>query len=207
VIRIKRIIKGLKWLVLILSLALALIIGYFAFPWLAIFIFGQLEPNPPRPEIAYGEFPLRLEYEINGQRMVVEDTLICEFDGFGWNEGVGKYRKWKQRLASGNETIILLKVDETKFIFYPPGSAQYYMGDGKDYVKYNDLFPDAIIQETDGEFTSTRTIAADELFEKYKIRLISWEPSTPIQNRFISSGGKADVKSEGKSSKKLSLSY
>ncbi len=91
-------------------------------PWLLLFIGIQLGPNPPRPEITYGEFPFRLEYEINGERKVIQDTLICKFDGFGSDEGRGKYRKWKTRLASGNERLTLLKVDETMEIYYSGGS-------------------------------------------------------------------------------------
>ncbi len=48
-----------------------------------------------------GEFPFCLEYEIKGKRSVIQDTLICEYDGIGINEGQGKYREWKEHLASG----------------------------------------------------------------------------------------------------------
>ncbi|MEK4455904.1 hypothetical protein [Paenibacillus sp. FSL R10-2748] len=87
-----------KKTLLILSIPLLLafaIIAFIALPWLLIFIGIQLEPNPSHPEIAYGKFPFRLEYEINGQRKVIQDTLICEYDGIGSNEARGKYRKWK----------------------------------------------------------------------------------------------------------------
>jgi len=36
---------------------------------------------PPEPEITYGEFPFRLEYEIDGERFVIEDVVIVEFMG------------------------------------------------------------------------------------------------------------------------------
>ena len=82
--------------------------------------------NPPLPEIKYGEFPFRLEYEINGQRVVVEDTIVCEFDGIGWNGTMGeKYRKWKTYLASGREqpgtysTAVL--IDERNEIYFSLG--------------------------------------------------------------------------------------
>ncbi|WP_350339123.1 hypothetical protein [Paenibacillus polymyxa] len=70
---------------LLLSIPLLLkfaIVVYIALPWLLIFIGIQLELNPSRPEITYGKFPFRLEYEINGQRKVIQDTLICEYDGW-----------------------------------------------------------------------------------------------------------------------------
>lgn len=155
-----------------------------AWPWLAILIGIQLEPNPPRPEIAYGEFPFRLEYEINGQRKVLQDTLICEYDGIGADEGRGKYRKWKQRLANGNERITLLRIDETQEIYYSSGSANYYMGDLETGREYQHGFPNALIIEKEGRFTSNRLIRADQLLKEYNIKLISWEASPPIINNF-----------------------
>ena len=47
---------------------------------LPLFIISIGAPAPPAPEITYGEFPFRLEYEIEGERFVIEDTLIAEFD-------------------------------------------------------------------------------------------------------------------------------
>ncbi|CAM2776464.1 hypothetical protein PASE110613_00125 [Paenibacillus sediminis] len=160
------------------------IIAYIALPWFLILIGIQLEPNPPRPEITHGEFPFRLEYEINGERKVIQDTLICEFDGFGTNEARGKYRKWRERLSSGNERIALLKVNKTKEIFYAPGSANYYMGDLGNTEEYEPLFPNALFFEKESSGTNTGIIHADELFNKYHIRLISWDSIPPIKNNF-----------------------
>lgn len=39
----------------------------------AIFSFGS---NPPKPEITYGEFPISITYEIDGQTKVIDDTVI-----------------------------------------------------------------------------------------------------------------------------------
>lgn len=160
------------------------IIAYFTLPWLAIYLGIQFTPNPPRPEITYGEFPFRLEYEINGERKVIQDTIICEYDGIGADEGQGKYRKWKERLASGNKRITLLKVDDSTEIYYSPGSADYYMGDMEENVKFTQNFPNASIMDDDNRITRGRIIRADELFEKYKIKLISWDYTKPIKNNF-----------------------
>lgn len=72
-------------------------------PWATMFFGISSFPNPTKPEITHGEFPFHLVYEINGETKVIEDTLICEYDGIGMNEGNGKYRKWKESLASGNK--------------------------------------------------------------------------------------------------------
>ncbi len=163
-----------------------LIIGFFTLPWLAIFIGIQLQPNPPEPEITYGEFPFRLVYEINGERKVIEDTLICEYDGIGMNEGQGKYRKWKERLASGNENILLLKVNNTQEIYYNSGPADYYMGDMGEGVTYSHNFPHACQYKKYANGNSSYvTISADELFKNYNIKLISWDFTKPIKNNFL----------------------
>lgn len=158
-------------------------VAYFAFPWIIIFIGIHSGPNPPRPEITYGEFPFRLEYEINGERKVIQDTLICEFDGFGADEGRGKYREWRERLASGNESVTLLKMDTTKEIYFSTGSAGYYMGD-PEHRRKDSSFPNASVIEKKGGITSDKFLRADELLDKYHIKLISWDDSPPIKNTF-----------------------
>lgn len=159
-------------------------VAYLALPWVLILIGNHSEANPPRPEITYGEFSFRLEYEINGERKVIQDTLICEFDGFGADEGRGKYRKWKKRLASGNERITLLVVNQTQEIYYSPGSPNYYMGDLENNEDHQNGFPNALIIERAGRLTSNRLVRADELLDKYSIKLISWDSDPPIKNTF-----------------------
>ncbi|REK66644.1 MAG: hypothetical protein C6P35_08245 [Cohnella sp.] len=166
-----------------LLLAISIII-YSVWPWLFLYIGVKTQPNPPHPAITYGEFPFRLEYEINGRRMVINDTLICEYDGVGVDEGQGKYRKWKQRLASGKERVTLLKVDDTTEIYYNPGSPRYYMGDLGESVYFKHNFPDASIIKKDGRFTTDSVIRADLLQKEYNIRLIRWDYTQPIKNSF-----------------------
>ena len=62
----------------IVALILVCIIGVLilASPWILIFIGGWLSPNPPAPEITYGEFPFRLEYRIEDEVYVVEDVIV-----------------------------------------------------------------------------------------------------------------------------------
>ena len=172
------------------------IIAYFVVPWVMMALGTTLMPNPPKPEITHGEFPFRLVYEINGEQKVVQDTLVCDYDGIGMNEGQGKYRKWKERLASGKEILILLEVSNpvslgssTKAvkqeIYYSTGSVRYYMGDLEDYEGYAESFPNASLYEkyADGSSDDCR-INADELYKKYHIKLISWDITKPIKNTF-----------------------
>lgn len=162
----------------IFIIVLFLIAGYFIFPWVAMSVVRAISPNPPQPEIKYGEFPFRLVYDIRGEQKVVEDAVICEYDGIAMNEGVGKYRKWKSSLMSNNEEyIVLLSLFDGRKIVYPFGNADYYMGEDK--TEYY-LFPNAIILRNNG----SNLIRAAELKKEYDIELISWEASPAIQNTF-----------------------
>ena len=35
----------------------------------------------PEPKIKYGEFPFVLTYEVDGEIRVIEDTIVCEYEG------------------------------------------------------------------------------------------------------------------------------
>jgi hypothetical protein len=155
----------------------------------------SLLPNPSKPEITHGEFPFRLVYLVNGETKVIEDTLICDYDGIGMNEGTGKYRQWKERLASGNQKVLLLNLDGaigTTFpnrkileqeIYYDPGSGGYYMGESSEGFTPN--FPNASINEEYQDGTNVDgIILASELLNNYKIKLISWDIAKPITNNF-----------------------
>jgi hypothetical protein len=191
-------IKTFSVAIIIVLIAIAAIIAYFVVvPWATIALGISLMPNPPKPEITYGEFPFRLVYEINGQQKVVQDTLICEYAGIGMNEGRGKYREWKERLASGNQKILLLNTNGAsgivfrkqktlkQEIYYDPGPAWYYMGDLERGNGYKHSFPNASFSEEYQDGSGPYgNILADELLEKYKIKLISWDYTQPIKNSF-----------------------
>lgn len=159
----------------------------------AIFMFN---PNPPIPEIQYGEFPFTLTYELDGEVKVVKDTVICEFEGFVNRGSAGKARKWKTSLKSGKEQITLLDLRPFEEInefgqtmlelYFYYGTAAYYMGDESNPFSRNaqDLgWVEYKYQTRDGKIGSS-AYKADVAWEKYKIKLISWEPSQPIKNSF-----------------------
>ena len=160
--------------ILLFLLALVTIISL---PWLLMFGLSIIEPSPPVPEIIYGEFPFRLEYSIDGEIFVVEDVVICEYAGVKWNEGKGKYRVWKKRLKRYGEENLLIVEDGKQKIFCNVGSAEYYMGD-QQYQPETSLVP-TVYPSIGGEFHTQQ-----EIMDKYKIKLIKWEFSPPIENKF-----------------------
>lgn len=176
--KMKLFILGLPLLILLVILSIITV------PWILIYVGNLTEPDPPRPVVTYAEFPFRLEYEINGRKRVIQDTLICEYKGVGTDEGRGKFRKWEQRLASGNEQITLLKVGNNKEIYYPTGGPSYYMDDLAEYETFNQAFPNAAFIEADGRSTTSGIVNADDLLKLYNIKLISWDIAKPITNSF-----------------------
>ena len=151
-------------------------------PILGFFACNILVPNPPRPEITYGEFPFRIEYEINGERFVIEDTVICEFDGFGMGAmGDPKIRKWKSRLASGSDDsgLILYVIDDKKIVTFNAGGPKYYMGDSG--MSPEEYWRNALKAFLVGEGAA---LFPEQWYDEYNFRFISWEFTDPIVNTF-----------------------
>lgn len=173
----KKILKGSLILLLIMLLIVVILLTIIALPWLLIYGLGILEPNPPTPEITYGEFPFKLEYRIDDETFVVEDVIICEYDGVRWNEGIGKHRVWKKILKNSGEENLLILTDGDVKIYCNIGKAEYYMNDLKYSV--NEAHTPVFYYITSKGSGSERT-----LLDKYKIELIDWEFSQPIKNSF-----------------------
>ena len=183
------------WLIIsavitLLMLLVVVLVGRNILPWATLHVGMGSLANPHKPEITYGEFPFKLEYEIDGQKVEVEDVLICKFSGFGVDAGRGKYRKWVAQFASGNTRITILQTDDIE-IFYTPGLpssriAGVYMGDEEYYPgDAGSSYPDAwYTNEFQDKVGNAYIISADEMWQKYRIKLISWEARTPIKNTF-----------------------
>jgi len=169
---------------IVLAICVLLSIGFITLPMGCIFDCGIFWEDPPLPEIKYGEFPFRIEYEINGERFVIEDTVICEFDGISSSEN-GKVLKWKSRLASGSEGsgMTLQTIDSTKRVTFSAGEPRYYMGDSRmspeEYWHYN---LGAVLVEGSG--SSIVVLFPEQWYDEYNFKFISWKFTDPIVNTF-----------------------
>ena len=181
---------NMKILIIVSIIVIAIITIILIMPWLILMIGGYFSPNPNSPEITYSEFPVCLEYEISGRYTKVEDVLICQFDGFEFNEGNGKFKKWKATLKSGKNRITLLKNDNVEIYYFPVkddsrlpgvlmGDTEYYSGG------IGDTFPDAwCTTNFDDKTINDYIINADDMIDKYNLKLIRWECPKPIDNKF-----------------------
>ena len=147
------------------------------------FLLTILSETPPKPDITYGEFSLRLEYKINNELIIHEDILIAEFSGINHFSVNGKHRQWRQHLMSDrrSEHILLMTLENGGRLYYNVGSASYFMGDviREESTQINS-FNSVFLQ--DGN--SRRLILPDVLLSDFGIELISWEHDPPIENVF-----------------------
>jgi hypothetical protein len=164
---------------------------------LYILIMNILYFRVPRPAIRKGEFPFRLEYSINGEVFVVEDTVVCRYNGVRLDAGLGLHRTWRSYLLSNGEKVegvFIFAYDDIR-IYASVGSAAYYMDDERytsmprpwipqlyGVTEYTSVWPPLRHSfSLDGILIPRR---ATEMLEKYEIELISWAFSEPIENSF-----------------------
>lgn len=182
-----------------------------------IFLVGTMFPPlwtllsepAPQAEITYGEFRFRLEYEINGKVIVIEDIVIVENERT-WDAGVGNHNRWPNRLASGNEIIELYR-SETEVLFIPilsilagnlllgssnvrddfsiemPGviritSYEELLSSHQERAR--DTFFDGSAVQNWAFLRNRRSVEIVDLFNYYNIRLLNFEHDPPIVNSF-----------------------
>jgi hypothetical protein len=155
--------------------------------------------NPPA--IEFGEFPFRFVYELNGEKHIIEDVVVCEFRGFDSSALFTKPRTWNACLKSGTNRVIILEIeDNTNSVLRPNrnnekssitlcfGRGEYYMSDpnrrtlihGKPHICYNEFYHSApnISHHLSTPLSHTQ---AEEFFG---IIIIEWNFSEPIKNIF-----------------------
>ena len=145
---------------------------------------GVIPPHADVPEITYAEFPFQVVYEMDGEVITLNETLICEYAGETWDGSRhDRYRTWKKRYAGG-EDLILKRISDTEYIgFSLGGTSAYWMGDteslsccmtphGGNHV--------VLTEKTKSEMF----MHCDELYDKFGIRIIDVKTSAPIENTF-----------------------
>nr|WP_305879171.1 hypothetical protein [Enterococcus faecium] len=160
------------------------IVGFFLF---TVIVFIWRTTAPPLPEITYGEFPFSLEYEIDEERILIEDTVIAEFIGsFRGNVTTQPRRSWSIKLLNNSgelkafhyEFLIIESEDVT--ITLSSGSAGYFMNDGgsKPQLTVRDRIAGFM------HFSHYDLEEARKILAEYGITLINWEYAPPIRNFF-----------------------
>lgn len=162
-------------------LGIVIVAGLFLILPKSIFSLSAIfSPRVPEPEITRGEFPFRIEYELDEETHIIEDIVIAEFNGFVFSAGsMEKERQWISRLASGRTD---LPFEGEVSIYFSRGNAQYYMGENVQSITFR---PHIFIPEERPKGKMRHDLKeAQEILEEYGITLLSWEISEPITNKF-----------------------
>ena len=174
---------------------------FVAFVFIMLFCFCGCEMGyQDAPQITEGEFPFVLEYEMNGQRYLIEDTVECYFDGYDKTNPFWPYypRTWYSGLKNNsvrtfleleeNTESVLTKGrinSESRIVLYY-GHGGYYLGDPDDSdkgpcINYVENYKTSE-KVTHSEVTA---LTYEQLEEYFGITIIRFEFSSPIENTFI----------------------
>ena len=108
------------------------------------------------PVITEGEFPICLEYEIDGERYVIEDVVVCSFKKIDttslrpsrWYSASLKYES-KRTLISFEENteskLIKGRINEESSVLLCIGDGGYFLGDPDEkdrvpYIGYHEIY-------------------------------------------------------------------
>ena len=148
------------------------------------------------PTITEGEFPIYLEYEINGERYIIDDIVVCSYNGFD-TTGLVPSRRYDVSLKNeSNKTLMVFednteskltkgRINEEASIRLHIGNGGYYLGDPEDAdrgpkIRYTEEY-----QTGPKESTITGTdLSYEQLEELFGIKVIRFEFSSPIDNTF-----------------------
>ena len=162
----------------------AIIISCISFAIIYTVGINLVAPSPDVTTIKEAEFPFQIVYEKNEEIFVIEDILICEYDGTYTHSG-GKSRSWKEYFKSENDDVLTVFKDGTTEICIGIGSSRYYMNEPDYSDKNSEITPWAsrVIRENG---VHIEPVSEDELYSAYGIKIISWELSDPIENTYVS---------------------
>lgn len=168
----------------IIKVIIILIIGFIvicALPYLyfiGVILYSMFIDVPAKPNVKHGEFPFELIYEYKGKQYALNDTIVCDYEGYSWSLDGGNSRDWICEFSKDNEygQYYIDKENEPTLYIEVPQAPDYYMGD-KEFSK-EDAYP--LIMYID-EATGTYYQEKDKV-DVVGIKIIDWKPSKPLKN-------------------------
>lgn len=154
------------------------------------------------PQITEGEFPFIVEYELNGEKYIIEDTVVCSFSGYDASAWFAEPRVWNAHLKSGNENKRIILYKENNYSVLTPnrvnalsrvvlnyGMAEYYMGDKRNarsliYAKPFFYYDERYSTDEGTEYNTGEKLSKKELEKYFGIKILRFEFSKPIKNKF-----------------------
>lgn len=143
-----------------------------------------------------------MEYELNGERYLIEDTVVCSFDGYDLSDPfpiIDYSRTCKQLLKSGEEekrnilefeenteSVFVkgrINIESKVVLFY--GSGGYYLGDPEDDVRAPSINYVEKYKTSEKVIHNEVTVLTKEQLEEcFGIKIIRFDFSSPIKNKF-----------------------
>lgn len=174
-------------------------IGTYVFP-IAPYWVTQLPPNPPKPEIKYGEFKFKMTYSIDGKLKEISDVIVCEFKGFEVRTiGGSKKRVWSENIKNDNSyelfhfrdderkdnertysAICVENIGDYKVILHVP-EAEWFLGE-PDYVGVPEM-PQIQVYDTKTEYY-LEPMTSDKFLKKHHFEVIDWFCDNALKNTF-----------------------
>ncbi|RDZ29595.1 hypothetical protein [Lysobacter silvisoli] len=126
------------------------------------------DPTPARRSYA---FPLRLEYEQDGRRTVVQDTLTCRYWGRDFDPGgCDNSNRWHSSLKGARGLRVALGAPRGgRQVVFEPGECESLVNYGRDEPSYLLLGRD--VGEADDD---TAVIDARQMREQYGLRIVDY---------------------------------
>jgi hypothetical protein len=187
---------------IIIGLLITVVSVLAVFKMLSVLEFFSLFIEQKPPLITEGEFPFVVEYEIDGERYIIEDTVVCSFDGYDHSAWFAKPRTWNEHLKSGDEDKRIILHEENNYSVLTPGrlneqsrvvlnygSGAYYMGDKTNsrsmiYAKPFFYYSERYQTDEKTTYNTGEKLSEKELEKHFGIKIIRFEFSKPIKNKF-----------------------
>lgn len=174
-----------------------------AFIMITVCLGGCSADHTP-PKIKEQSFPFHVEFSVKGEKYIIDDVVICKFDGLTHKGGWGSpaiIRSWTEQLKSTNECYyrdeLIIEEHQKQSLFKDRknldssvylslGRADYYMGESNYKMTsapcfyYYECF-----KNSSGTISAERTILTEEqLKEFFDIEIVQWSFSDPIKNSY-----------------------
>ena len=161
-------------------------------------LYTNIVTRNENPRIKSGEFECKLTYELNGEIIVIEDTIICEYTGTEMIGEAGFQRKYTSKLKSGKKELVMLDLQgqgvkdkfgrEILYFYFYWGNAEYLMGDTEDGTeRATQPFGEFVYKYDAGNDKEYEHILnAEYVYENFGLKIIDWECDSPLENSFNS---------------------
>ena len=153
------------------------------------------------PKITEGDFPFYVEFTLNGETYIYEDTVVCNFYGYDGSAWFVQPRMWTEKFKFSDGTTankLILKETNSKSVLVNSrinnesqlmlscGRGDYYMGESDYYEISKPCFYYHEKYQIDEKAQKwERTVLTEEQLEEYfGLKIIRFEFSEPIQNEF-----------------------